>query len=205
MEFLPQLSALAGVVILACMSPGPDFVAVTSRALVSRKAGVGMALGITAAVAAWATLAIAGLGLVLAQVAWLYGIIRLVGAVFLIYLGARMLFSSWRRTGAEVPSASTVTGRSPFLTGFFVGMTNPKTAVFFGSLFVMLLPIHAPVWLYVLTVALVSAITITWLGFLAYSFSIPKVRSAYARIRRPVDALMGVALMGLGAKLVASR
>ena len=81
MDFLPQLSTLAGVVVLACMSPGPDFVAVTSRALVSRKAGIGVALGITVAVAVWATLAIAGLGVLLARVAWLYEAIRLVGAL----------------------------------------------------------------------------------------------------------------------------
>ena len=205
MEFLPQLSALAGVVVLACMSPGPDFVAVTSSALTSRKAGLGVAFGITVAVAVWATLAIAGLGLLLTQVAWLYEIIRLIGAVFLVYLGGRMLFSAWRHKGSEMRIAPRTAGRSTVLTGFLVGMTNPKTAVFFGSLFVMLLPAQAPTWLYILTVALVAAITISWLGFLAFSFSMPRVRSTYVRIRRPVDALMGAALMALGARLVASR
>ena len=46
MSYLPQLLTLAGVMWLACMSPGPDFVAVSSNALASRRAGVLVALGV---------------------------------------------------------------------------------------------------------------------------------------------------------------
>lgn len=205
MEFLPQLLALTGVVALACISPGPDFVAVTSHSLTSRRAGLSIAAGISLAVGVWATLAITGLGVLLTQLAWLYEVIRVVGALFLIYLGGRMLLNAWRHKPSEISVEPPRTSRSPFLTGFLVGMTNPKTALFFGSLFLMLLPAHAPGWLYGSTVAIVIAITIAWLSLLAFTFSIPAVRSWYARIRRPIDAVMGAALMGLGAKLALSR
>lgn len=179
--------------------------AVTSHSLESRRSGLLVALGITCAVAVWATLAIAGLSFLLAKLSWLYEFLRLIGAVFLIYLGARMLMSAWKHE-EETDLVSKVTvRRSPFLVGFLVGMTNPKTAMFFGSLFLMLLPAHAPVWLYSASVAIVSLITILWHGFLAFSFSLPRVRSLYLRIRRPVGALMGAALMALGARLAVSR
>ena len=38
MDYLPQLLTLSGIVLLACASPGPDFVAVTSQALGARMA-----------------------------------------------------------------------------------------------------------------------------------------------------------------------
>ena len=50
MDYLPQLATLAGILLLACASPGPDLVAVTSHALHERRAGVFVGLGIACAV-----------------------------------------------------------------------------------------------------------------------------------------------------------
>jgi threonine/homoserine/homoserine lactone efflux protein len=86
-----------------------------------------------------------------------------------------------------------------------VGITNPKTATFFATLFVTLLPVGAPAWVYAAVVAVVVCVTGTWLCLLAAFFSVGAVRRAYARIRRPADALMGAALVGLGARQAASR
>ena len=89
--------------------------------------------------------------------------------------------------------------------GFLVGITNPKTATFFATLFVTLLPVGAPAWVYAAVVAVVVGITAAWMCLLASFFSVGAVRRAYARIRRPVDALMGAALVGLGLRMASSR
>ena len=62
-----QLWVLSLVVLLAFVSPGPDFVAVVSFALGGRRGGIRVALGIALASFAWALLAMAGLGLVLGR------------------------------------------------------------------------------------------------------------------------------------------
>ena len=207
MDYLPQLLALAGIILLACASPGPDFVAVTSHALGGRRAGVCVGLGITCAVAVWASLAVLGFGLLIGQFFWLYEAIRMAGAAYLMYLGARMLMGALRSpAGAQaVAQAPCVPARQAWRKGFLVGITNPKTATFFATLFVTLLPVGAPAWVYAAAVAVVAAVTGAWLSLLAAFFSVGAVRRAYARIRRPADALMGAALVGLGARLAASR
>lgn len=207
MEYLSQLLTLSGIVFLACISPGPDFVAVTSNALNDRRSGVFVGLGIACAVVIWATLAILGFGLLIKELFWLYEAIRLIGAVYLIYLGARMLMASFKARGSA-PQLNGVPRAGAFQAwrqGFMVGITNPKTATFFATLFVTVLPVGAPAWVYAGVVAIAGLITAGWLGALATFFSVGRVRSVYARVSRVVDALMGAALVALGVRLASNR
>lgn len=207
MEYLSQLLTLSGIVLLACISPGPDFVAVTSNALNDRRSGLFVGLGIACAVVIWATLAILGFGLLIKELFWLYEAIRLAGAAYLIYLGARMLIASFKARNGEphVGSVPQVGALQAWRQGFIVGITNPKTATFFATLFVTVLPVGAPNWVYVSVVALAGLITAGWLGVLAAFFSVGRVRSVYARASRVVDAVMGAALVALGIRLASSR
>ncbi len=207
MEYLSQLLTLDSIVLLACISPGPDFVAVTSNALNDRRSGLWVGLGIACAVIVWATLAILGFGLLIKELFWLYETIRLVGAAYLIYLGARMLKASFKAEsiGPRVGGVPRVGALKAWRQGFMVGITNPKTATFFATLFVTVLPVGAPAWVYVSVVVLVGLITAGWLGMLATFFSVGRVRSVYVRVSRAVDALMGAALVGLGIRLASNR
>ncbi|WP_159912858.1 LysE family transporter [Pantoea sp. 18069] len=207
MDYLPQLITLCGIILLACASPGPDFVAVTSHSLQDRRSGVFVGLGIACAVTVWATLAILGFGLLIQEMFWLYEFIRMAGAAYLAYLGIRMLIGAFQKPPADGAIAkASVAGAGPaWRRGLLVGLTNPKTATFFATLFVTLLPVEAPAWVYLTVVGLVGTITGLWLGLLATFFSVDSVRAVYLRIRRPIDALMGAALVGLGVRLATSR
>src|SRR5690606_25022403 len=207
MDYLSQLLTLSGIILLACASPGPDFVAVTSHALSNRRSGVFVGLGIASAVVVWATLAILGFGLLIKELFWLYEAIRMAGAIYLVYLGSRMLIGVFKGKydQQDMTGVSTQRAGQSWRIGFLVGITNPKTATFFATLFVTLLPVGAPPLIYIAVVALVGSITCLWLCLLASVFSIGRVRSIYASIRRPVDALMGAALVGLGVRMATSR
>ncbi|WP_322061993.1 LysE family translocator [Paraburkholderia sp. J63] len=205
MSYLPQLAGIAGVMLLACASPGPDMLAVTSHAFARRRAGLFVAAGISTSHALWATLAVFGLGLILAQLAWLYEGIRIAGAVYLLYLGARTLMSLRQSPGAAAAPALAATkaasGAQAYRRGLLVGLTNPKAAAFFGSLFVTLLPGHAPMWVHAATVVTVAAVSIMWFSGMALLFSTGRVQRGYQKLRRPVDAVMGSVLVALGARL----
>jgi len=205
MSYLPQLAALAGVMLLACVSPGPDFVAVSSAALVDRRTGVLTALGVSLGCVSWAVLAVFGLGVVLTELGWLYSAVRLFGAAYLIWLGARMLLSARHQVPAPVVERATHDHRDAFRRGFLVNVANPKAAAFFGSLFVTVLPADAPGWVHLATVLVVAGVAGTWFVLLALLFSVGSVRTAYIRARRAVDAVMGAVLMALGAKLAIER
>lgn len=205
MSYLPQLLTLAGVNLLACMSPGPDFVAVSSNALGNRRAGIFVALGVAAGCTVWALLAVFGLGMLLTRLGWVYSIVRLVGAGYLVFLGGKMLLSARHASAPLTVLRSSEHHRGAFRRGFLVNMANPKAAVFFGSLFLTVLPVGAPVWVSAATVATVGGVATGWFIVLALMFSVDRVRTVYDRIRRPVDVLMGAALVGLGVKLATDR
>jgi threonine efflux protein len=205
MSYLPQLAAIAGVMLLACASPGPDMLAVTSHAFARRRSGLFAAAGIATSHALWATLAVFGLGLILAKLAWLYEGIRIAGAIYLVYLGGKTLMSLRQSSaGANIAPAAAAKAASDaysYRRGLLVGLTNPKAAAFFGSLFVTLLPGHAPTWVHGATVATVGSVSIVWFSAMALLFSTGSVQRGYQKLRRPVDAVMGGVLVALGARL----
>jgi threonine/homoserine/homoserine lactone efflux protein len=205
MSHISQLLAIALVFLLAAMSPGPDFFAVTSRALASRRAGMQAALGIAAAIILWAALAMFGLGVLLVRVTWLYMAVRTAGALYLIYLGVRILLTVREEPQPRMTGSAATSSQSAWRSGFVVGITNPKTAAFFGSLFITVLPLDAPLWVQAAALIAVGAVSIGWFGFVALLFSTERVRAAYARIRRPVDAVLGAILVILGFRMALAQ
>jgi threonine efflux protein len=74
------------------ISPGPNFAIVTSTAVnVSSRAGVLAGLGLAAASGKWALLAVAGIGVILTQIPWIYTAVKVAGAAYLIWLGVKMI------------------------------------------------------------------------------------------------------------------
>lgn len=199
-----QLLTIAGVFVLSVVSPGPNFAIVTSTALsVSRRAGVVAGLGLAAASLTWALLAVAGIGIILTQVPWIYTAVKLAGAAYLIWLGVKMVL------GARKPLVSTngqgVTGATAFRKAYLVSMTSPKSIAFYGSIFSVMVPAHAAPWFYVAVVLMAALVSCVWYCGLALLFSHGAARRIFARAKTGIETTMGVALMGMGGKLLLSR
>ncbi len=206
MDYASSFAAIAGVVLLGCLSPGPNFIVVTSRALtVSRQAGVLAGLGVALASLTWASLTIAGLALVLQHAAWLLMALRLTGAAYLIYIGLRTILGARRPVPAQGAAGSRARPWQDVWTGFLTSMTNPKAAAFFGSLFVVTLPVGAPLWVYGLTLCIVTALSATWHCSLALFFSLGPVQAAYRTSKTTISVVMGSALALLGIRLLIVR
>ncbi|MFG2881762.1 LysE family transporter [Streptomyces sp. NPDC048297] len=101
---LTHVVAAAGVLGLLTVAPGPDMAVVTRRALM---AGPGDALrtvgGIATGLLLWGALAAAGLAAVLAAVPAIYLAVKLLGAGYLVFLGAQALWQSRRPASAGRP------------------------------------------------------------------------------------------------------
>ena len=95
MGYLGALALLAGAHTLGAISPGPNFLFVSSTAMnQSRRAGLGAGLGVAAGSITWAGLTLSGLGLVISHLPQLYDAMRLVGAAYLIWLGGKMAWKA---------------------------------------------------------------------------------------------------------------
>jgi threonine efflux protein len=108
MSSVLQLLPLAVAWFLALLSPGPDFVVTVRYATArSRRDGALVGLGVTSAIAVWASMSMFGLVTLLSRVSWLYDGIRFAGALYLAFLGVQALRSARRSPGrGDVVSAA---------------------------------------------------------------------------------------------------
>jgi threonine/homoserine/homoserine lactone efflux protein len=127
----PNLLAFALASALLIVIPGPSVLFVLGRSIsLGRRGGLlsvlGNALGMLPAIAAVAL----GIGALVAQSVVVFTIVKVIGALYLVFLGIQAI--RHRKTRA-MPDASAAP-RSTFrllLEGFVVGITNPKTIAFF--------------------------------------------------------------------------
>ena len=208
MDYVVALLGLALVHLLAVASPGPSTVLVIQTAAVAgRRGGLLAALAMMVGALAWATAALFGLQALFARFEWLYLAFRIGGAIYLLYLAAQL----WRHARDPLPEIAVdrtahMTGWQGFLRALLLQLSNPKIMVFFGSIFLSLLPQNLPVWMDATVLAIVALNEFTWFALLALLFSGGAARAFYRRAKFWLDRFMGGALALLGLRLAfASR
>lgn len=200
------LAALFVVHLLVVASPGPAFLTVSRTAIsTSRSAGVIAAAGMATGVLIWAVATMLGLHVLFAHAPWLYDAMRLGGAAYLIYLGFGMLRSAWRGDKVAAAPTTALAGHRTFLRALGVQLSNPKAAVFFGSIFVTLLPAEAPLWVKGAALAILGINEFGFYGLVAVVLSAPRAQRIYGNAKRGLDAVFGGFLTVLGLKLALSR
>ena len=122
------------------LTPGPDVLYIVTNALKSgTRAGIVAGLGITAGCFVHIFAAAVGVGALLAASATAFTVLKWVGAAYLLWMGARMLFakasgdstSGAAIAAAQVQPTAAVSLRSVFMGGFWTNVLNPKVAIFF--------------------------------------------------------------------------
>jgi len=110
-------------------TPGPDMLYVAARgASEGRAAGIVSALGIGAGTLVHITLVALGLAALLSAVPVAYLVVRVGGAMYLIYLGVRAIRS---RTSFAMQRVEPASLRTIFRQGVITNVLNPKVALFF--------------------------------------------------------------------------
>jgi threonine/homoserine/homoserine lactone efflux protein len=200
-----QFVALGGVVLLAAMSPGPDFAIVTRNAMVSgRRAGMACGVGIAVGVFTWAVVTALGIAGLLAASAVAFTAVKLVGAAYLVLLGIRALLAARRGeydTAQHVPGTRATGTLAAFRQGLVTNLLNPKVAVFFVALLPQFLPTSATAADHLLLAGVAAGVTLTWFTVLAGVVSALRRLLTANRVRRTLDALMGTLLVGLGVRM----
>lgn len=198
MDPIATLLHLMAIHILMAMLPGPNTVVVSyCSASVSRRAGLVAAFGVTCASLVWLSLSLAGISMLLMQAGELYRIVRLAGAAYLIYVGVKML----RSRGGGLENAGRPVYRSPFLAGAVTTLSNPKSAVFWTSVFSVVLPAGAPGWFYGTVLGVIGLQAFLWYSFVALAFSTPFSRRQYARVTTALNRVSGVFMIFFGIRI----
>jgi threonine/homoserine/homoserine lactone efflux protein len=200
--------AFLGVSALVIVTPGQDTALTIRNTLAGdRVGGVFTAVGVSTGQATWALATSLGIGALLLASEPVFTAIEVIGSVYLALLGARAIYDALRSPRQYAPAATADTsGRLAPLTacrqGLLSNLSNPKMALFFTSL----LPQFAHSFSGLLALGLAfSVMTLAWLT--AYSFAVGKAKAVLRRprVQRTIEATMGLALIALGARLVAER
>jgi threonine/homoserine/homoserine lactone efflux protein len=193
--------ALAAIVIIVI--PGPSVLFVIGRSIaLGRRAGVlsvvGNALGTIPAVVAVAV----GVGAIVAASVVAFTVIKIVGAIYLVYLGVQAI----RHRHRHLPGV----GRAPasalalLRQGFIVGLTNPKTIAFFVAVLPQFVaPTAGPVWAQLLLLGILFQ-TLALLCDSVWALAAGTARLWFARSPRRLSTLSatgGVMMIGLGGAL----
>jgi threonine efflux protein len=206
MSYLPNLLTIAGLYLLAVASPGPNFFVITQLSLGGeRQSARSVALGISTGSVVWALLAMFGIAALLASADWLYLAIRLAGAVYLIWLGMKLLLGAVRPATAQITSATAMRPARAWRAGLITSLTNPKSGAFWTSVFATAFPTDAPAWMFVATTAMIAGLSLGWHLGLATVFTSARIQTGYRRLRRPIDAVSGAILVAFGLRLALSR
>lgn len=201
-------------VFLLNVTPGPDTAYIVGRSVAQgRGAGLTSALGISAGCCVHSLACAFGLTALLAASATAFTAIKVVGAIYLIYLGVRLIFTKAAHAQSgnppadePQPAAATRPLRQLFLQGFWTNVLNPKVVLFFVSFFPQFVAIGSPhKTLAFLTLgAVFVGMSTVWNSFVAWiAGSVTRRFSGKPAVKKWLDRTVGTAFVGLGVRLAA--
>ncbi|MEW2073948.1 LysE family translocator [Streptomyces sp. NPDC012403] len=198
---MTEVLAVAVITVLAVIAPGADFAMVVRNSyLHGRRTGLLGALGVAAGVLVHVTYTMLGVGLLIASSTFLFTVIKLVGAAYLVYIGVR----TFRTRGEVTVDLENKTELTPFAalrTGFLTNVLNPKTTLFVVSTFAQVVSPGTPVLQQVGYGLFMSLAHLLWFGVVAVFFSHDRMRTLMLRGQKVLNKVIGSVLAGLGVSL----
>jgi len=201
-------------VFLLNVTPGPDTAYIVGRSVAQgRGAGIVSALGISAGCIVHTLACAFGLTAILAASATAFTVVKIAGAIYLIYLGVRLIFAKHEDT-SDASNAQASAKSAPkslqqlFTQGFVTNVLNPKVVLFFVSFFPQFVAADSQhKTLAFLTLGLVFiAMSTVWNSFVAWiAGSVTERFSGKPGVKRWLDRGVGGAFVGLGIKLATSH
>jgi threonine/homoserine/homoserine lactone efflux protein len=193
---------LVGLALAA--SPGPDFFLMVNHTLSGgRKLGYITLLGNRCSLILHLSFALLGLSIILQQSAVVFTSVRILGAIYLIYLGFNKIKNGWKQPKhTESLDKVTVSPIQAFKMGFISNFLNPKVSLFFLSIFPQFLSseqlAHQP-----LAVAFIFLFgNSLWYTSVLWVIGIKKIRGAVQKFQYKLDLVFGFLFVIFGGKII---
>ncbi|MCK1512945.1 LysE family transporter [Bradyrhizobium sp. 190] len=205
MQELAALASIVAALSVGVISPGPSFVMVARVAVASsRIRALATALGMGAGGAIFGAAALLGLQSVLLAVPALYAGLKVLGGLYLCYLGFLIFTSAPQPLAATADSGKGSRPVGAFWLGLTTQLSNPKTAIVYASVFAAFLPASFSLGFAAALLAAVFLVETAWYALVALLFSSSGPQRAYLSYKSWVDRAAGAVMFGLGLKLVTS-
>jgi len=197
--------------LLLNIAPGPDSLLIMARsASQGFRAGSAAALGVGSGTLVHVLAAALGLSALMAASSWAFGLVKLLGAAYLVYIGLNLLL---RRAAAEGPREAAATLprqslRSIYLQGLLTNVLNPKVALFFLAFVPQFIAADAPSkpLAFVFLGLVFNLNGMLWCHFLAWSTAQASRRiTASPRVVSWLNRAIGAVFLGFGLRLALAQ
>ncbi len=209
-----DLSSVLAFVVMASLlviSPGPNgFLIAKTVPTSGYKAGLSNIAGFVAAFYLHGTLSIFGISILLVQSSNAFFILKLLGAIYLIWIGLKALRSAWLVNGKTDSTSSSgslkkTSIKGAFIEGFFTNCLNPKVSLFYLAAFPQFISLNNSVHSAYTLVSLHAVINVLWFSVMVFMLSKVKAAISRSRVKVWLNSVTGIALIGFGAKLALSK
>lgn len=192
---------------LLTITPGLDTALVLRTAAVEGpRRGMQAAIGIGLGCLIWGAAASFGLGALLAASQLAYEALRFASALYLLWLGSRMLVAAFRATQTAEVGIDPAGSRSWLVRGFLTNILNPKVGVFYITFLPLFVPAHVSVMGFSMLLACIhvaEGLAWFWLLTTAMKPLVGWIRKS--AVARALDAITGSVLLAFGAGLFFER
>jgi len=206
MDFI-QILGFTFIALLLVISPGPNGLLIAKTVpSQGKKAGFFNVLGFLAAFYLHGALSILGISVLLTKSAELFLIIKVLGALYLSWIGVKSLVSAYRNVDNVTITAdfkNEQTLRKSFLEGFLTNALNPKVSMFYLAAFPQFIPagdnsiLHA-----FLLVTIHSVLSMFWFSSMVILFSRLRSFAKNGLFKRVLKSVTGFVFIGFGVKLL---
>ena len=207
-----QMLVFITIAAVLTVTPGADMALVTKNVITrGRTSAFFTSFGIVLGCMIHATLSALGLSAVLSRSATLFEVVKLVGAFYLIYIGAVSLWAGIRGNqaapvNAEFPAQAEERRFRSFTEGLFTNLLNPKVALFYLTFLPQFITAGEPVLKKSLLLALIHvAMGLAWL--IIFASLLHKLRGVFSRssVRRKLETVTGGLLIAFGLRLAIAK
>lgn len=179
---------------IAQLSPGPDVLLVAkSAASNSRQNTLKIVLGISVGIVVWVILTLLGFTVLIEQWPWIQQVLMLVGGFFLAKMGYAMLKGGLATFKQQVVLGGVIDQKlqNYFLLGLFTNLSNPKTLIYFSSVFSLALSSTAGESLKAQLAVIIPIQTFIVFSLLTLIMSMPMMKAMYQKVGSYIDIISG--------------
>lgn len=204
-----QILSFAFIALLLVVSPGPNGLLIAKTVPTSgKKAGFANIAGFIIAFAFHGGFSVLGLSLLLTSSAEAFFIVKVLGAIYLAWIGVKSLISAFKHKKNIIPKAITQNQNKTLINAFFEGLLtnilNPKVSMFYLAAFPQFIPVGDYSVLYALSlVSLHALINTLWFSMMVVLFAKLTSTAKNDRFQQAFKAVTGFIFIGFGAKLLA--
>ena len=180
---------------IAQLSPGPDVLLVAkSAASNSRINTLKIVLGISVGIVVWGVLTLLGFTVLIEQWPWIQQVLMLIGGVFLAKMGYGMLKGGLAslKQQASLEGVMEQKPQNYFMLGLLTNLSNPKTLIYFSSVFSLALSSSAGESIKPQLAIIIPIQTFIVFSLLTFIMSMPKMKAMYQRAGSYIDIISGV-------------